>query len=345
VPSIVRSVAHSELLALRQQTQFLWDTYFSSVDKIVSSTLEIIKDRVLQHLSRDQVMWNTLPGSPWLLREFSDNLAAFPFFYNQLGREVGEKFTAVIYATTPVTLSSSPLFRLIRTIAKSAYIHKMIVIWHCDVAPPPSHRWPADLGVPVVVKTRNIKTISSRFYPYQEIETDAVFGFDEDVILTTDERIVGYPARSHHWDEAKNRWSYSSRWSNEYSMVLTGASIYHRYYNFLYTNGLGTMLTRSVDDTQNCEDILMNFLVSHVTKLPPIKVTHRKLYREVLLPNNSKNNLWSDSFHFSQRQICIETFANEFGYMPLIRSKLRMDPILFKDPVSNLRKKYKQIEL
>lgn len=33
----------------------------------------------------------------------------------------------------------------------------MIVIWHCDVSPPPSHRWPADLGVPVLVKTRNIK--------------------------------------------------------------------------------------------------------------------------------------------------------------------------------------------
>jgi len=31
------------------------------------------------------------------------------------------------------------------------------------------------------------QTIGSRFYPYQEIETDAVFGFDEDVIITTDE--------------------------------------------------------------------------------------------------------------------------------------------------------------
>ena len=89
----------------------------------------------------------------------------------------------------------------------------------------------------------------------------------------------------------------------------------------------------------------MNFLVSHVTKLPPIKVTQRKLYREALLTSNTKNSQWMDSFHFSQRQICIETFANMFGYMPLIRSKLRMDPQLFKDQVSNLRKKYRQIEL
>ncbi|KAH3710441.1 hypothetical protein DPMN_069923 [Dreissena polymorpha] len=358
VPSIVRSISHTQLLALRQQTQFLWDTYFSSVEKIVLSTLEIIKDRVSRHLSRDLVMWNTQPGATWLLPEYNDSLASFPFFYPQLGNAVGERFTAVIYATTPVTLTSSPLFKLIRMIAKSAYIHKMIVIWHCDVAPPSSNRWPADLGVPVLVKTRNIKTIGSRFYPYQEIETDAVFSFDEDCILTTDEidfalsvwrefpeRIVGYPARSHHWDESKKRWSYSSRWSNEYSMVLTGAAIYHRYYNYLYTYGLSPRLTNTVDDAQNCEDILLNFLVSHVTKLPPIKVTQRKQYREALLPNSSKTMPWTDAFHFAQRQICIDTFANIFGYMPLIRSKTRMDPILFKDPVSNLRKKYKQIEL
>ena len=33
----------------------------------------------------------------------------------------------------------------------------MIVVWHCDIAPPPAQRWPGNLGVPVLVKTRNIK--------------------------------------------------------------------------------------------------------------------------------------------------------------------------------------------
>jgi len=36
----VRSVGSDAVLLLRQQTQFLWDTYFSSVEKIVSTTLE-----------------------------------------------------------------------------------------------------------------------------------------------------------------------------------------------------------------------------------------------------------------------------------------------------------------
>jgi glucuronyl/N-acetylglucosaminyl transferase EXT1 len=34
-----------------------------------------------------------------------------------------------------------------------------------------------------------------------------------------------------------------------------------------------------------------------------------------------------------------------FGYMPLLKSATRMDPILFKDPVSNFRKKYRKLEL
>ena len=42
------------------------------------------------------------------------------------------------------------------------------------------------------------------------------------------ERIVGYPARGHYWDELRAKWRYSSRWANHYSMVLTGAALYHR---------------------------------------------------------------------------------------------------------------------
>lgn len=41
VSSITRSVDHDKILALRQQTQFLWDAYFSSVAKIVLTTLEV----------------------------------------------------------------------------------------------------------------------------------------------------------------------------------------------------------------------------------------------------------------------------------------------------------------
>lgn len=45
---------------------------------------------------------------------------------------------------------------------------------------------------------------------------------------TFPERIVGYPARSHYWDSSRSRWGYTSKWTNDYSMVLTGAAFFHR---------------------------------------------------------------------------------------------------------------------
>lgn len=58
-----------------------------------------------------------------------------------------------------------------------------------------------------------------------------------------------------------------------------------------------------------------------------------------------RRSAWRDPEHFVQRQSCLNTFATAWGYMPLLRSALRLDPVLFKDPVSTLRKKYRKMEL
>lgn len=165
-------------------------------------------------------------------------------------------------------------------------------------------------------------SISQRFSPNPLIQTDAILSLDEDAILNTDEldfaytvwrdfpdRIVGYPARAHFWDDGKNGWGYTSKWTNYYSIVLTGAAFYHRYYNYLYTNWLSLLLLKTVKQSSNCEDILMNFLVSHVTRKPPIKVTQRKGYKD----RESGRSPWNDPDHFIQRQSCLNTFAAVFG--------------------------------
>lgn len=56
-----------------------------------------------------------------------------------------------------------------------------------------------------------------------------------------------------------------------------------RYYHYLYTTYLPASLKTMVDQMSNCEDILMNFLVSSVSKLPPIKVTQKKQYKETMM--------------------------------------------------------------
>ena len=58
----------------------------------------------------------------------------------------------------------------------------------------------------------------------------------------------------------------------------------------------------------------------------------------------TKSVPWANPEHFNQRQECVNAFANWFGYMPLVHSQFRLDPVLFKDQVSVLRKKYKDLE-
>lgn len=41
IPGIVRSYSKSQVLAMKQQGLFLWNAYFSSIEKIVFTTLEV----------------------------------------------------------------------------------------------------------------------------------------------------------------------------------------------------------------------------------------------------------------------------------------------------------------
>lgn len=44
-------------------------------------------------------------------------------------------------------------------------------------------------------------------------------------------------------------------------------------YAYLYTHIMPQAIREKVDEYINCEDIAMNFLVSHITRKPPIKVS------------------------------------------------------------------------
>ncbi len=177
---------------------------------------------------------------------------------------------------------------------------QIIVIWTSESNPPPLKHWPFVGGrnkVPIHILHKPEAAVSMRFEIINEVGmevlTDAVLSLDDDAALNTEEvdfafavwqnfrdRLVGFPSRSHFYEGRKAKWVYTSKWGNEYSMVLTGAAFFHKYYSHLYSTALSADLRKMVDEKANCEDILMNFLVSHVIRRPPIKVTQRKQYKE-----------------------------------------------------------------
>jgi len=112
----------------------------------------------------------------------------------------------------------------------------------------------------------------------------------------------------------------------------------------MYCHWLPKDLLNIVSQLQICEDILFNFLVAQVIRHPPIKLSQRHSTfstDQLRIPAADGPDAQR---RLSTRHYCLNRFVEEFGYMPLLRSEVRYDPLLYKDNVSVLRKKYRHME-
>lgn len=268
-------------------------------------------------------------------KEFSEALG---------GNSPREQFTILLltYEREQVLLDSIGRLRGL------PYLHSVVVIWNSPRLPSPELRWP-DIGVPVHIIKAARNSLNNRFLPLDNLDTEAILSVDDDAHLRHDEilfgfrvwrehrdRIVGFPGRFHAWDlNTKNSWLYNSNYSCELSMVLTGAAFLHRHYLHLYWKWLPQAIRDKVDEYMNCEDIAMNFLVSHITQKPPVKVTSRWTFRCPGCPQS----LSEDDTHFQERHKCINFFTQVFGYTPLLNTQYRADSILFKTRIPHDKQK------
>uniref|UniRef100_A0AAZ3PZQ4 Exostosin-2 n=1 Tax=Oncorhynchus tshawytscha TaxID=74940 RepID=A0AAZ3PZQ4_ONCTS len=325
------------------QACWFWDAYFSSMKAIGMTTLQIINDRIYPYAARTYEQWNNPPVVKW-------SSVNSPLFLPLIPpRSPG--FTAVVLTYDRI----ESLFRVITEISKVPSLAKLLVVWNNqNKSPPEDSLWPKIAAPLKVVRTKENK-LSNRFFPYDEIETEAVLAIDDDIImLTSDElqfgyevreripyRLVGYPGRLHLWDHEMGKWKYESEWTNEVSMVLTGAAFYHKYFNYLYTYKMPGDIKNWVDAHMNCEDIAINFLVANITGKAPIKVTPRKKFK---CPEcTAIDGLSLDQTHMVERSECINKFASVFGTMPLKVVEHRADPVLYKDDFPEKLKSFPNI--
>lgn len=268
-------------------------------------------------------------------KEFSQSLG---------GNYPREQFTVVMltYEREAVLLDS------IGRLKGVPFLNKVIIVWNNPTKRPEDGLvWP-NIGVPVVVLLMEKNSLNNRFLPLEEIETEAILSMDDDAHLRPDEivfgfrvwrenreRIVGFPGRFHAWDSKNGGWLYNSNYSCELTMVLTGAAFFHKYYAYLYTNSMPQVVRDIVDDYVNCEDIAMNFLVSSITRKPPIKVTSRWTFS---CPGCPVSLSESDS-HFEERHRCVNLFTEVWGWNPLLSTQFRADSVLFKTRIPRDKQK------
>lgn len=337
---VITNISGKRIKQMQATLLHIYQSYFSSLDKIALTALDIVQDRVYPHLQRTYDNIN--------LR--SSDINTNPLFFPNTSPK-SQGFTALILTYDRV----ASLFTLIQRLSKVPSLMKVVVVWNNQKKQPPSILEFPKISKPInIIKTKANK-LSHRFFPYREIETEAILHIDDDIVmLTPDEvefafevwrefpdRIVGFPSRTHIWDNITMSWKYESEWTNEISMVLTGAAFLHKYWSYLYTRDLPLVVKDWVDDHMNCEDIAMNFLVANLTNNPPIKVTPRKKFK---CPECTTNEMLSaDLGHMVERSQCVDRFAKAFGRMPLQSIEFRADPVLFKDSFPEKLKRFNDI--
>ncbi|KAH8275193.1 hypothetical protein KR026_001601 [Drosophila bipectinata] len=338
----LQAISNTKIVEMQKQVQWLFSKYFKDLKTVTLTALEILESRIFPLRARSSRKWNVI--------DTNARSTFNPLFLPTLAPK-SQGFTAVILTYDRV----ESLFLLIQKLSVVPSLQSILVVWNNQKKSPPHLSTFPSISKPLKIRQTKENKLSNRFYPYPEIETEAILTIDDDIImLTTDEldfgyevwrefpdHIVGFPSRIHVWDNNTMRWHYESEWTNQISMVLTGAAFHHKFWSHMYTHAMPGDIKDWVDEHMNCEDIAMNFLVANITNNPPIKVTPRKKFKCPECTNTEM--LSADLNHMRERSACIDRFSKIYGRMPLRTVEFRADPVLFRDNFPDKLKRYNDI--
>ncbi|CAH8439986.1 unnamed protein product [Dicrocoelium dendriticum] len=340
LPLMLRRLSDHQILQLRQQVAFLWTTYFRSIDSIVFTTLEIIRDRVSKR-ARSYIVWNSPPGGLMFSQGYSVDECKLPFrsLPNYCASQISAGFTVIV----PIQweLCENYLHRLSSfsgTTFRSRWIRKIILVWLCTRPPPSPSTFipyvPVEMEIVVEdefraqMRTGGQPSSSVAFQPFFEIPTLAVFAFRLNLNISMEQlnfaysvwqafpnRLVGFRSADHWWNSSSGSWHWDDlgNSSHTYSMILLNAAFYHKHYHNLYWQVLSPMSHEVVNTFSNCEDILFNALVGHVSRAPPIKVLQ---FADVqpLFQSSASSQMTADARGRGHRSVCLQAFSEHFSY-------------------------------
>lgn len=267
-----------------------------------------------------------------------------------------EKFTIVIQTYNRTDI----LLRLLNHYQAVPHLQRIIIVWNNIKEQTPAKLWES-LGphpVEVIFKEQASNLMRNRLQPFPEIATNAVLMLDDDTLVSVPDltfafsvwkqfpdQIVGFVPRK-HVSTAGGIYSYGSfelqnpeaAGGDMYSMVLIGAAFFHQRYLQLFQNQPKEVHSL-VDETQNCDDVAMNFAVAlYLRKQSKSGTIHRPsgiFVKPVDLRNLEKDassgyqGMWHRPEHLLQRSYCLNRLVQIYGFMPLCYSNLMVSQFGF----------------
>lgn len=124
---------------------------------------------------------------------------------------------------------------------------------------------------------------------------------------------------------------------DHYSLVLIGASFFHSKYLELFQRQPAAVHAL-LDETQNCDDIAMNFIIAkHTGKTSGVFVKPVNIDNLEKETNGGYSGMWHRAEHFLQRSYCINKLVNIYDSMPLKYSNIMISQFGF--PYANHKSK------
>ncbi|RXN35370.1 exostosin-like 2 [Labeo rohita] len=249
------------------------------------------------------------------------------------------------------------LLKLLNHYQAVPHLQCIIIVWNNPSESPPRKLWD-EFGphpVPVIFKEQSVNRMRNRLQPHPEIKTDAVLMLDDDTLVSVpdisfafsvwkqfSDQIVGFVPRK-HVTTASGVYSYGSfelqdpdeGGGDRYSMILVGAAFFHQRFLQLFQKQPGEVHAL-VDQTQNCDDIVMNFVVAHqLSQVSGLKRPSGVFVKPVDMRNLEKEassgyvGMWHRAEHMLQRSYCLNKLTHIYGNMPLRYSNIMISQFGF----------------
>ncbi|VDN60075.1 unnamed protein product [Dracunculus medinensis] len=327
VHEIIKSISQERKKKYKKMITQIYNKYFSSLSKIVLTSLKIIEHRIVPN------------GKDFHKDESIGYNQISPLFAPRISPAEG--FTAVIFPLSQVQL----LFSLIHLLAKVPSLMNIIVVWNnIEIDPPPEFAWP-HISRPIRVIRMGDRSLSNGFITFSDISSEAVLSLDDSSFhyLTVDQVEFGYQV----WRENPDRlvsylsteWIYftpsgphSSIWPYNISISM-GPVFYHKYYNILFHMLLMNEFKSYSELTSYCEKILRNLFLANITGRYPVNI----LVKEPFCPQ-CRNNRITIAQNIHMHSNCIQKFTALSGGERMMH---RYNPLIIHSPNGNEKGNHK----
>eukprot|EP00983_Pelagomonas_calceolata_P031205 979750-Pelagomonas_calceolata.AAC.2 len=220
----------------------------------------------------------------------------------------------------------------------SVSILNTFVVWH-DPVTRPSFFLKSVIGRAHASRiiTFSSDSLNNRFSVFRRMSARFALIVDDDVLVSRVSDVdfafevalqhatstVGFFPRSHHRESNALQYDFESDKLDTdghrmYSLVLTKFLFVTYDYLYMYTCLLPQSVLHYVDRVRNCEDILMNWMISGFTGQPPIVVSPAGSIMDAgtNIGNNS-GRISQKIGHLKDRSQCLSAFESMLGQCPL----------------------------